>query len=95
MRDSDLLQWSTSQVVDQGIHVDEEQNMFYHGRNPQIRQLICPIEDAEIAPLRMMYPEPFSDQDCTQGRRKSNQLPRTSNTVSNTEEVVPEYVARL
>ncbi|KAF9256134.1 hypothetical protein L218DRAFT_1081496 [Marasmius fiardii PR-910] len=62
MRDSDLMQYSTTRIEDQRIHVDER-DMIYHERNPRIRQPVRPIEDDEVAPLRMIYPEPFSDQD--------------------------------
>ncbi|KAL0568222.1 hypothetical protein V5O48_013772, partial [Marasmius crinis-equi] len=68
MRESDLMQYSTTPVENQRIHVDD-QNMIYHERNPLIRQPARPIEDDEVAPLRMIYPEPFSEKDPIHGRR--------------------------
>ncbi|KAL0068897.1 hypothetical protein AAF712_003890 [Marasmius tenuissimus] len=72
MRDSDLMQYSTTRIEDQRVHTDDR-DMIYHDRNPQIRQPARPIEDDEVAPLRMIYPEPFSDRDPIHGRRAPRQ----------------------
>ncbi|KAK1227976.1 hypothetical protein PQX77_009023 [Marasmius sp. AFHP31] len=91
MRDSDLMQYSTTRIEDQRIHVDERE-MIYHERNPRIRQPVRPIEDNEVAPLRMIYPEPFSDQDPIHGRqsqRVHHAHPREEG------EYIPLYQQRL
>ncbi|KAK1225509.1 hypothetical protein PQX77_011546 [Marasmius sp. AFHP31] len=69
LREDDLLHYSQSFIVDQGIVVDAAANMIYHPRHPQVRQIIRPLEDAEIRQIRARFAAPFSMDDPTTSRR--------------------------
>ncbi|KAL0565071.1 hypothetical protein V5O48_016962 [Marasmius crinis-equi] len=95
LRESDLFQYSTTPIANQHVYVDEN-GMVYHERNPLITQPERPIEDAEVDPLRMMYPEPFSEQDTIRRAfragtksRKENKEPRPD------DDGEPPYVAQI
>ncbi|KAK1218159.1 hypothetical protein PQX77_019162 [Marasmius sp. AFHP31] len=100
LRDSVLLRYSTSPIDDQRVHVNDR-DMVYHGRNPQIQQPARPIEDDEVALLRMLYPEPFSDRDPIRSRQALNSRRRPASPESTASDVdipgdyVPPYQATL
>ncbi|KAK7444298.1 hypothetical protein VKT23_015310 [Stygiomarasmius scandens] len=63
MRDSDLVNHSTTYVPNQHVYSTPDERYIYAEENPEIRQLHRPIEDAEIENLRKEFPEPFSKDD--------------------------------
>ncbi|KAJ8095573.1 hypothetical protein PM082_023103 [Marasmius tenuissimus] len=93
LREADLLSYSTTPIDNQHVYVDEN-GMIYHQRNPQITQPERPIEDHEVAPLRMIYPEPFSEQDSIRRTFRTGSSPRNerSDSRSDTE---PPYAKKI
>ncbi|KAF9259025.1 hypothetical protein L218DRAFT_1004328 [Marasmius fiardii PR-910] len=65
----------TSDIPEQDIVIDGNTNRIHHVLCPELSEPATPIEDAEIAKLRALYPEPFSENDPNPSRRPPKYAP--------------------
>ncbi|KAF9260435.1 hypothetical protein L218DRAFT_989575 [Marasmius fiardii PR-910] len=69
------LKADTSDIPDQDIIIDGTTNRIHHILRPDLSEPATPVEDAEIAKLRALYPEPFSENDPNPSRRPPKYAP--------------------
>ncbi|KAF9256286.1 hypothetical protein L218DRAFT_950116 [Marasmius fiardii PR-910] len=65
----------TSDIPEQDIVIDGNTNRIHHVLRPELSKPATPIEDAEIAKLHALYPEPFSENDPNLSRRPPKYVP--------------------
>ncbi|KAF9255661.1 hypothetical protein L218DRAFT_991770, partial [Marasmius fiardii PR-910] len=75
LRQYDLMKYSTTLIKEQDIKIDDVNGRVYHRDRPELVQSTRDIDDIELVKLRALYPEPFSSNDPSSGRRPPEYAP--------------------